>query len=82
LLYCGLTRAEAQFQEKKLEMASTSIIVFAAFVAAAAAGGLPAAKYPAGVNPAECPDYPYCHNGIYGNHAVGAYSYAVSDSSN
>jgi hypothetical protein len=39
----------------------------------AAAGG---AKYPAGVNPAECPNFPFCHNGLVGNHAVGTYKSA------
>ncbi|CAG0919112.1 unnamed protein product [Notodromas monacha] len=31
------------------------------------------AKYPASVNPAECLNYPYCHDGYNGNHAVGTF---------
>ena len=44
-------------------------LLFFFFGKVPAAGG---AKYPAGVNPAECPNFPFCHNGIVGNHAVGA----------
>ncbi|CAG0923398.1 unnamed protein product [Notodromas monacha] len=46
-------------------------IVYSAYpYAYATAGG---DKYPANVNPAECVNYPYCHDGIYGNHAVGTF---------
>ena len=39
---------------------ASTVVALAALVAVAAAG-IPAARYPAGVNPAACPNYPYCN---------------------
>jgi hypothetical protein len=45
----------------------------AAAPAAPAAVARQADKYPAGVSAAECPNFPYCHDGVSGNFAVGTF---------
>ncbi|XP_046404064.1 uncharacterized protein LOC124169483 [Ischnura elegans] len=47
------------------------LIVLALCVAAVVGGGIPAAKYPAGVNPHACPNYPYCDNVALAAHSAG-----------
>ncbi|XP_046404464.1 cuticle protein 1-like [Ischnura elegans] len=60
----------------------SSLIIFLACVAAAVGTGVPAARYPAGVDPKSCPNYPYCdntalavaHHGAVAPYAANVYS--------
>ncbi|XP_071455130.1 uncharacterized protein [Hetaerina americana] len=52
------------------------MIVLALCVASALGGAIPAAKYPAGVNPHACPNYPYCDNVALAAHAAGHHNVA------
>ncbi|XP_071455150.1 uncharacterized protein [Hetaerina americana] len=47
------------------------LIALALCVAAVVGGGVPAAKYPAGVDPHACPNYPYCDNVALAAHSAG-----------
>ncbi|XP_071451956.1 cuticle protein 1-like [Hetaerina americana] len=46
-------------------------IALALCVAAVVGGGVPAAKYPAGVSPYACPNYPYCDNVALAAYSAG-----------
>ncbi|XP_046404444.1 cuticle protein 1-like [Ischnura elegans] len=50
---------------------AVKLIVLALCVAVAMGGGAPGARYPAGVNPHACPNYPYCNNAALAAYASG-----------
>ncbi|XP_071451944.1 uncharacterized protein [Hetaerina americana] len=61
---------------------AAKLIILALCVAAVVGTGVPAAKYPAGVDPHTCPNYPYCdnvalavgHHGVVAPYAAHAYA--------
>ncbi|XP_046402947.1 cuticle protein 1-like [Ischnura elegans] len=59
------------------------LVVLAICIAAVVGSGVPAARYPAGVDPHTCPNYPYCDNVplAVGHHGAiapyAAHSYAA-----
>ncbi|KAG8236249.1 hypothetical protein J437_LFUL011002 [Ladona fulva] len=53
-------------------MVTKMILLALCAVAAMGSAVAPAAKYPAGVNPHACPNYPYCDNVALAAHSAGA----------
>ncbi|XP_046403802.1 cuticle protein 1-like [Ischnura elegans] len=54
------------------------LMVLALCVAAVIGGGAPGARYPAGVDPHTCPNYPYCDNGALAVHHGAIAPYAAA----
>ncbi|KAG8236251.1 hypothetical protein J437_LFUL011004 [Ladona fulva] len=53
---------------------AAKLIILALCATAVLSTGIPAAKYPAGVSPHTCPNYPYCDNVALAAHAVAPYA--------